>query len=340
MIIRLRTACVVLAVFGCSICSQAQVASPEPRTPQQRVPLQPKVQVSPGLRGADAPTAREAPGIRPSGIARFQVFQPYGTFSRANTAVRLTAAADARAFVDWAGQSRAQDRERVRSAIAARSADTAFAQALCNEAFEARDKDHSRALVVLSILGEMKSPAGEDCLTRFVHLPLPEKGLVIEGENVQQASLATLQAKAVQGLGYLRTVRGDQEVLAAVQGHPSPIVRAAAIDAYLWNHGSSPDARTTLQKYARPDEHVFMDRIRREYGEPAQPFNNKIAAYVRVHPEVRALPLERLQPSQIQNKVKPNPGVIQQRNPSGIDRQRQVIQPPRQVPIQEAPPVR
>ena len=71
---------------------------------------------------------------------------------------------DARAavnsFITWASASDVRQREEVRRMIAASRENKPVSAALCEEAFQAREKDHSRAVVVLSLLGEMRSETG------------------------------------------------------------------------------------------------------------------------------------------------------------------------------------
>lgn len=192
------------------------------------------------------------------------------------------------AFVNWASASTIQQSDEVRRTIAAASKNEFVPKALCQELARAQKMDHSRALIVLSILGELRAPASASCLASFLHQPFPQKGTVIDGEIVEQTALGTLQAKAVDGLAFQHTPEGDKEVLNAVAQHPSRIVRAEAIDAYLWNHGDSADARATLSKVVRPDEKIFLARIRRAQGESAQDFNRQLEAYMKAHPELAA----------------------------------------------------
>lgn len=324
--------CSVLVLFALFTSSGAG-QQPARQAPSVRMPAQRKIETRVPFQLPDEPSAREPAGVRPSQLMRTQRFQAF------NPAAFFGPETEARAFIDWAGQSRAADREIVRSAIAARAGDTAFVQALCSEAFAAKDTDFTRALVTLSILGETRSGEGQQCLTRFVHLPLPQGGLVVQGENVEQTALASLQAKAIHGLAYLRSPTADQEVLKAAQSHPSVIVRAAAIHSFLWNHASSPDARTTLQEYVRPEERIFLDRVRRDYGDTPQTFNPKLNNYLRMHPEVRVQQLERLQRSRIQQKqVVNDPSVMRERG--AIDQQRQAIQKPNLPAISQVPPAR
>jgi hypothetical protein len=145
----------------------------------------------------------------------------------------------------------------------------------------------------------MQSRFAEDCLTRFVSQPLPEKGTVVEGEILEQTALATLQAKAIDGLAYLGTPSATAVVLKMVGGHPSRIVRAEAIAAYLWNQKDSAEARRTLAPLVRENERVFLDRIVRKSGESAETFNPKLDAYLKAHPEL-------IPPAPVQRKIEEN----------------------------------
>lgn len=161
-----------------------------------------------------------------------------------------------------------------------------IAGALADEAFRAQASDHSRALIALAILGEMRSTHAQEHLVRFAWQPLPTTGTEVEGDLIERTQLAMLQAKAVNGLAYLRSTGGDAEVLRAVSDHPSVVVRAEAISSYLWNHGGSPAARAELLGRVRPGEEVLLDRIRREPGESAQSFDPKVASFLKLHPEL------------------------------------------------------
>jgi len=189
------------------------------------------------------------------------------------------------AFIGWAASSLSEEKEDARDAIHAASDNPDIANALADEAFRWQSLDHSRTLIVLSILGEMRSPRGEDHLERFVWQPLPSSGTVIEGDVVEATQLALLEAKAVNGLAYLGTATGDAKVLRAVSDHPSIVVRAEAIAAYLWNHDGSAVARAEVIKHVRKGEEIYLDRVRRLPGERASTFDAKLATFLKQHPE-------------------------------------------------------
>lgn len=192
------------------------------------------------------------------------------------------------AYISWAAASTQKEKETVRRGLAEVKENRQIGDAFCDYAKRARFNDHSRALVTLGLLGEMKSAAGEACFREFIALPLPTQGIVVDGEILERTALASLQAKAVDGLAYLRTPQTDEEVLRLVREHPSRIVRAEAINAYLWNHGDSVEAKQVLRKRVREDEEIFVDRVRWNTGEKAESFNRKLEAFLKAHPEAAA----------------------------------------------------
>ena len=106
--------------------------------------------------------------------------------------------------------------------------------------------------------------------------------------EVDQPADPAQAVKLAHGLAYMRGAATDREVLWAVGKHPSRIVRAEAIEGYLWNHNDSTEARATLLKYVQPRERIFVDRVRREPTEEAATFNRKLAAFLKAHPEAVA----------------------------------------------------
>jgi hypothetical protein len=198
------------------------------------------------------------------------------------------------AFVAWASASVPDEREDARAAIrrAARNPVLSRTTAvhLCRLVERSLKTDHTLALVQLAILGELRNDGpGAHCLGQVAWAPVPTEGTFDEerGDLLEAESLETLQAKAIDGLAYLRSAGGDAEVLRAVAFHPSRIVRAEAIDAYLWNHGDSEAAKARLRALTREHgEEVFVDRIRREDGEGAATFDPKLEAFLRAHPEL------------------------------------------------------
>lgn len=233
---------------------------------------------------ATRPPPRPVPGgsgdLRPEAIGRSVRHEP----PRFDPNAPERTASD---LIAWASVSTADEREVVRKSVSDLARSEAVARALCQEVFTSRLRDHSRTLIALALLGETRSDTAERCLTEFVRLPFPTTGHEVHGEIIEQTALGTLQAKAVDGLAYRMTASADAEVLRLVREHPSRIVRAEAISAYLWNRKDSAEAKEKLASIVRPDEKIFLDRVRRVSGDTAETFNAKLREFLRQHPELQ-----------------------------------------------------
>jgi len=239
------------------------------------------VETSPNL-DPDAPFSGQPQGLKPAEILKQREVRKAPDL----TVTGPEARAQAIALVDWAADASVDQDDMVRRTVAQARDNEAIVRALCEHAMRARETDHSRALVTLALIGEMRSKHGVGCLEKIVALDLPEQGTVVEGEILERTALEILQAKAIDGLAYFGDGKTDEMVLKTIAEHPSRIVRAEAIAAFLWNHKDNRDTRRQLQKYVRKDEQIYIDRVVRVEGEKAETFNPKLEAYLKAHPEV------------------------------------------------------
>ena len=249
---------------GCSIAAVMALLAgcPPARSPQ----------VEPG-----APGTKEAAGPSPS-----ELLKQY----HAHAPPQLTSGDQVPRFLDWAGGSHVDEKEDARKAIVDAAGNTDVVKALVAEVERVQSVDHTRALLALAVLGETKSPVAQEFFIAFARRPLPEKGTVIEGEIIEQTRAAQLQGKAIDGLAYINNDSANKAVMEIIASHPSSIVRAEAINAYLWNHGDSVEARRALSQVVRKDEQILLDRVRRVTGETADTFNAKLEQFLKQHPEV------------------------------------------------------
>lgn len=236
-----------------------------------------------GAASGEAPSPKETPGRRPS--ERIQE-------RKMHAAPALASEGDVPGFVSWAAGSLPEEREDGRRAIATVAASpgaSAVARGLVAEFERARQTDHSRALVALAVLGELRNKdLGVPFLTEFIARPLPVRGTLVDGEIIEQTAQLQLQGKAVHGLAYLRDEAADREVLRIVASHPSRVVRAEAISAWLWNRQDSQAARDQLARFVKPEDRVLIDRPRRTETTTADEFNRALAAWLKAHPELAA----------------------------------------------------
>jgi hypothetical protein len=198
----------------------------------------------------------------------------------------LSSASDVPRFLDWAGASHVDERDDARKVLAEAASRPEVIDGFIKEIERVQTTDHTRALLALALLGETRNPTAQDFFAEFARRPLPTTGTVIEGEIIEQTRAAQLQAKAVDGLAYANTEASNRTVTQIIAEHPSKIVRAEAINAYLWNHGDSDEARKFLTQFVRKDDLILLDRVRRDTGETAASFNRKLAVFLDKHPEL------------------------------------------------------
>ncbi|HYP05555.1 MAG TPA: hypothetical protein VER03_04900 [Bryobacteraceae bacterium] len=232
----------------------------------------------------NGPQATGASSVRPSELLAQNPPKPAPALTGSGDAARRSVLE----FLSWAGASTPGQREEARVRIAAAASNPDIVNALTSEITSARTRDHSRALLALSILGEMRSQYALPYLRSVLREPLPQPGRLIEGEDPNQTAFAILQGKAASGLAYLNNADSNAEVFWAVANHASRIVRAEAIRAYLENHNNSGEARESLRRYVRKGEEIFLDRPNRGPGERGEVFNRRLDAYLQAHQELTA----------------------------------------------------
>jgi hypothetical protein len=226
---------------------------------------------------------KDAPATdTPGGPSPSTILQSY----QAHSPPPLASASDVPRFLDWAGASHSDERDDARKVLAEAAGRPDVINGFITEIERVQATDQPRALLGLALLGETRNPGAQDFFAEFARRPLPTGGPVIEGEIIEQTRAAQLQAKAVDGLAYANTEATNKVVTQIIAEHPSRIVRAEAINAYLWNHGDSDEARKFLAQFVRKDEQVLLDRVRRNTGENAEVFNRKLTVFLQKHPEV------------------------------------------------------
>jgi hypothetical protein len=130
-------------------------------------------------------------------------------------------------------------------------------EALSGDAFVERS-------TILSVLGELRREDAVGFLRDFAWRELPAKAAGARREHLSpRARAEALQAKAMQGLAYLGTEAALTEARRAAREHESLVVRAAAVDAFMWNRGDTTDAREELRRELPPSMHRFLARRRR-----------------------------------------------------------------------------
>jgi hypothetical protein len=196
-------------------------------------------------------------------------------------------------FLAWAAAVPVGAVESIKGNIAAARDrdDDALVEALSTELWRLPVDDVPRHMVLLATIGELRDPRLRELLSDFVwYSPLVHERLQErpDGCSFEARPDEMLQARAAEMLSYLTTDESDRDTLRVALEHPSMSVRAAAIDAHLYNHGDDEDEIERLRSTVRSEDAplVGVPRFTRD-GDPEE-FERAVEDYYRRNPEQRA----------------------------------------------------
>jgi len=136
----------------------------------------------------------------------------------------------------------------------------------------------AQRLVVLGMLGEMKRSDALTQLREVIWAPLPSDKSQPEKLSARDLE-EMIQVKAVQGLAYLATPQADAAVREVIEKHEALYVRVSAIDAYMWNHGDSPETAAELYRLLPADLHPYVERPRFHRGMEREEFTRRLRTW-------------------------------------------------------------
>lgn len=195
-------------------------------------------------------------------------------------------------FLRWVATVPISQKETIRQQIAAAAADSRVVDALTDRLLKFPVTDHTRHLMILSTLGEIRSPRAIGSLKQFIWY---DKDMFAAGASGVSTGVKTsyfyptrgLQSRAVEMLAYIRS----EEALAATREvaakHPGGEVRIAAINAYLFNQGDSEKAKAELSQQVRESDRKFIGLPRRTHDMNLREFEEKVCAYYEKYPGER-----------------------------------------------------
>ncbi len=185
-------------------------------------------------------------------------------------------------FLEWVTYATNADLGKAVAKIYEVHGDAALGTELVNRFNAARNVDASRALMILSVLGEMRTAPGRKLFKRLLAEPVPAPSGA--EHDVVRERLLGYQIKAVHGLGYLFSGAADQELLHLAGSHPQRVIRAAAIRTYVFNQGDA--ARETARAAAKPGEEWFADRFENRNMNSGTTFDERLQEFEAKHPEL------------------------------------------------------
>lgn len=188
-------------------------------------------------------------------------------------------------FIAWASASDLNEKEKVRSNIQRASTDRAVLQELIKRFEKVDTLDITYSLIVMGIIGELQNPASQTWLIRQANRPIPVTRKTPHGALTGSDIIEIISSKAVESLAYLKASDSDIAVLDIIAKHPSAAVRSAAIDAYLYNHEDSEDAKAMLKRVMQPNDLLLLDRVRFKKTNDSKAFNAAQDKFYRLHQE-------------------------------------------------------
>jgi hypothetical protein len=202
-------------------------------------------------------------------------------------------------FVDWVGSAPMSEVETVRSAIAA-GCDNDVVAILGRELNRLPIIDTSRHNVLMSILGESRRETAIQPLEQFIWnvvdvlspieiIPggvLSEKVVCDIGVNFGFA----FRARAAEMLTHIGSARAFEGAVRVMQEHSEAVVRRAAIDAYLYNHGDTAEAVRKARRLARDEDKEWVGIPRRTLDTNPDEMRERVARLIRVAPTPARVP--------------------------------------------------
>lgn len=178
----------------------------------------------------------------------------------------------------------------IREEISRIAKDPQIVDALAKQLLTLPVKDIDRHLMILATLGEMRNPEAIQPLVKFIWSDQP---FITESAAGKDDSISTtffnhtgaLKARAVEMLAYIGTKEAYEATLEVIAKHIGAEVRIAAIDAFLFNHRDSPEAKAELAKVVLADETKLIGIPRWTNGMNIDEFNARVAEFYRLYPE-------------------------------------------------------
>jgi hypothetical protein len=118
-------------------------------------------------------------------------------------------------------------------------------------------------MLILSTIGELKRQDSFEFLKAESWKQLPEieerSGCSVISERDYEAMTS---AKAVHGIGFLRTEEAYEELIKVMLDHESKHVVISAINSYMWNKGDTKEAANILYDTLPEEWHPYVERPR------------------------------------------------------------------------------
>jgi len=192
-------------------------------------------------------------------------------------------------FLGWVEVTPRSQVDLIRKKIADGANGPKIVDSLSQRLLQLPVQDVGRRLTILAVIGETRNPQFVEPLKRFiwakdVGMPLPTSGPKTKPQTSYFRYSQGLQARAAEMLANIATAEAFAAIREIVSGHPEREVRIAAIDAYLFQHQDSEEAKAELARLS-PKDAKMIGLPRRTRDMDVQAFDAKVKEFYRRYPE-------------------------------------------------------
>lgn len=194
-------------------------------------------------------------------------------------------------FIEWAAAVPVAGIEVVRRRIAAAREDRSVFMGLVDRLWQLPTVDVSRHCLLLSVVGELRNPEAVRVLSKFVwysdEMTVSRPEAALRDCTFEANGTSRLRARAAEMLAWLSTEQAYESTLQIAVEHPDGFVRAAAVDAYMYNHDDSAAAAEYLRKIVRPADQPLVGLPRWTRDTDPEEFERRVLDFYDRYPEER-----------------------------------------------------
>ena len=195
-------------------------------------------------------------------------------------------------FILWAAAVPIAHVDLIRQRIARCHGDDRLVDVLLDALWRLPVMDVGRHRIILSILGELKHEKALKRLEEFVWFqgeltPPPPHSEPRKACMFEPFGTEILQSRAAEMLSYLGTAAASEATIKVARDHPKIVVRAAAIDAHLFNHGDSRETADQLRKIVRASDRHLVGLPRKVRDGDLEQFERSVFEWYEANPEHR-----------------------------------------------------
>jgi hypothetical protein len=195
-------------------------------------------------------------------------------------------------FVIWSAMVPISHIDLIRQRISRSDSDDKLVDGLLDELWKLPIVDIARHRVILSILGELRDERALTRLEEFVWYEGEFTDAPAHSDELRSCMFETdskdlLQSRATEMLSYLATDEAARATVRIARDHPLPAVRAAAIDAHLFNHEDSREVADELRNIVRASDRPLVGLPRKVRDGDVEAFERAVFEWYERNPKHR-----------------------------------------------------